>query len=148
MVPQPREVIAQMKGVVRETILETAIPSLHGLSADTTFGNCPTHRIACQKKQEDYLPHFPKIPTSRRDALWQHRARRVTLGAVETENGNWVQGSVRIGFTSVATVTPNNRMVATGAHPGAVQLWIFTKCVNMLQKGKNVRKNDGHAWSP
>jgi hypothetical protein len=140
--------IEQVEGIVRKIVQKATPPSLYGLSADTAFDNCSAHRIACQKKQEDDLPHFPKIPASRRDALRQNRARRITLGAVEAENGNWVQGSVRIGFTGIATVTPNNRMVATGAPLGAIRLWIFTKCVNMLQKGKNVWKNVGHAWSP
>ena len=70
MPTHPQEVVAQVEGIIREAIKKATPPSLHGLPADTAFGNSPAHRIASKKKQEDNLPHFPKIPAPRRDALW------------------------------------------------------------------------------
>ncbi|MBC7947987.1 MAG: hypothetical protein H7Y42_08925 [Chitinophagaceae bacterium] len=140
--------VPQVEGIVGITILKATPPSLNGLPADTAFGNCSAHRITCQKKQEDDLPHFPKIPATRRNALRQHRASRIAFGAVETRDGNRVQGIALIGFAGIATVTPNSSMAATGTTLGAIRLWFFPKCANVLQEGKNVWKNDGHAWSP
>jgi len=150
MAPQPRKVIPQMKRIVGITVLEATPPSLHSLSANTasTCRNGTAYRIASQKEQEDYLSHFPKIPASRRNALRQHRTSRITFRAIETRDGNRVQGVILIGFAGIATVTPNSSVPATGAPLGAVRLWFFTKCLNVLQKGENIGKNNGHAWSP
>jgi hypothetical protein len=141
-------VVTQVEGIVGITVQKAPPPSLNSLPADTAFGNCSAHRITCQKKQEDDLPHFPKIPASRRNALRQYRASRIAFGAVETRDGNRVQGIALIGFAGIATVTPNSSMAATGTPLGAIRLWFFTKDVNMVKEGKNVWKNDGHAWSP